>query len=77
MKAHLFRGSKQEIAERLIRITGEVREAIILEEEPADIAREAGPSDVERLFAEMTPFMVTSPEADDCRAAIYTRLAGE
>ena len=33
MKAHILRGSKQEIAESLIRITGDVREAIVFEED--------------------------------------------
>ncbi len=35
MKTHVLRGSKQEIVERLVRMTGEVREAIVFEEEPA------------------------------------------
>ena len=33
MTTHVLRGSKQEIAERLVRISGEVREAIVFEEE--------------------------------------------
>src|SRR5688572_24524168 len=33
MKTHILRGSKQEIAESLVRISGEVHEAIVFEEE--------------------------------------------
>ena len=35
MKTHVLTGSKQEIAESLARIGGEVREAIVFVEEPA------------------------------------------
>jgi hypothetical protein len=35
MKKHVFRGSKQEIAESIAKRSGEVREAIVLEEESA------------------------------------------
>ena len=35
MKLHILRGSKQEIAESLVRMSGEVREAIVFEEESA------------------------------------------
>jgi hypothetical protein len=38
MKTHVLKGSKQEIAEILIRISGEVREAIVFVEEPATAA---------------------------------------
>ena len=33
MKTHVLRGSKQEIADRLVRIGGEVCEAIVFEDE--------------------------------------------
>jgi len=70
MKAHVLRGSKQQIAESLVRITGEVCEAIVFEEEPAALA--PGPHNAEDIFAEMTPFMVFAQDVDDSRAAIYT-----
>ncbi len=34
MKTHVLKGSKQEIAEGLARISGEVREAIVFVDEP-------------------------------------------
>ena len=37
MKTHVLRGSKEEIAQNLVRISGEVREAIVFEEEPAAV----------------------------------------
>jgi hypothetical protein len=74
MKTHVLRGSKQEI-EGLARISGEVREAIVFEEEPASAPVPAtGGAD---LFAEMRPFMVDVPDVVDSRDAIYTRAEGE
>ena len=75
MIAHVLKGSKQEIAANLARINGEVREAIVFEEEPA--APGAGTLDTVDIFAEMRPFMVDVPDIDDSREATYTRLAGE
>ena len=76
MKAHLLRGSKQEIAANLARIAGEVREAIVFEEEPAPTPG-ARTHDAENIFAEMLPLMVDAPDVDDSREAVYTRTAGE
>ena len=76
MKTHVLRGSKQEIAENLVRITGEVREAIVFEDEPA--ATVAGVDDTEDIFAEMQPYEAQgNTYVDDSREAIYTRLEGE
>jgi hypothetical protein len=75
MKAHVLRGSKQEIVDSLVRISGEVREAIVFENEPAELA--ATPHETEDIFAEMGPFMVDAPQVDDSREAIYTRMDGE
>lgn len=75
MKTHVLRGSKQEIAESLVRISGEVREAIVFEEEPAALA--AAPHETEDVFAEMGPFMVDARHVDDSREAVYTRMDGE
>ena len=77
MKTHVLKGSKQEIAENLARIRGEVREAIVFEEEPAPAAPGAPTQDGEDIFAEMRPFMVDVQDVDDSREAIYTRLGGE
>jgi hypothetical protein len=73
MKMHVFRGSKQEIAESLVRLSGEVREVIVFEEDAA--LPVLGNSHLEDIFAEMRPFMVDVPDVDDSRAAIYTRPA--
>ena len=75
MKTHVLRGSKQEIAESLVRIGGEVCEAIVFDEEPATLA--AAPHETDDVFAEMGPFMVDAPHVDDSREAVYTRMDGE
>lgn len=74
MKAHVLRGSKQEIADDLVRISGEVREAIVFVEEPAGaVAAETAP-EAEDLFAEMQPLMVDVLDVDDSRESIYARM---
>ena len=77
MKAHVLKGSKQEIADRLVRIGGEVCEAIVFEEEPTPGRREPAACEPEDIFAEMAPFMVDVQNVDDSREAIYTRMEGE
>ena len=77
MKTHILKGSKQEIAESLVRISGDVREAIVFVEEPAPAAPEASTPDAEDIFAEMRPFMVDVQDVDDSREAIYSRMEGE
>lgn len=76
MKTHVLKGSKQEIAESLIRMSGEVREAIVFEEESPEVP-EAATQDAQKLFAEMDPFMVDASDVDDSRQAVYTRIEGE
>ena len=76
MKTHVLRGSKQEIVERLVQISGEVREAIVFEEEPAATPG-PGTNDKQDIFAEMRPFMVDVQDLDDSRQAIYTPMEGE
>ncbi len=56
MQAHVLRGPKQQIAENLARMPGEIREAIVFVEEPAPA--EAWMPDGEDIFAEMRPYMV-------------------
>jgi hypothetical protein len=75
MQAHVLRGTKQQIAENLARMPGEVREAIVFVEEP--ISAEAGVQDREDIFAEMRPYMVNVEDLDDSREAVYTRGQGE
>ena len=76
MKTHVLRGSKQEIVESLVRLSGEVREAIVFVEEPTPAAG-SGTPDTTDIFAEMRPFMVDATDMDDSRDAIYTRMEGE
>ena len=77
MKLHILRGSKQEIAESLVRMSGEVREAIVFEEESAKEPTAAAYGNIEDIFAEMGPFMVEVEDVDDSREGVYTRMAGE
>ena len=72
MTAHILTGSKQEIAEKVIQIPGNVREAIVFTDEPL-----LQPNPGEDIFAEMEAFVVAQPHADDSREAIYQRLEGE
>ena len=75
MQAHVLRGTKQQIAEDLARMPGEVREAIVFVDEPAPA--EARMPDREDIFAEMRPYMVNVEDLDDTREAVYTRGDGE
>ena len=77
MKTHVLKGSKQENAESLVRISGEVREAIVFVDEPAPAKPGASVHDAGDIFAEMVPFMVDVQDVDDSREAIYTRMEGE
>jgi hypothetical protein len=78
MKAHVLKGTKQEIAEALTQIRGEVREAIVFVDEAAAPAGEAATGDAEDIFAEMQPYIAQgNTDVDDSRDAIYTRLEGE
>jgi hypothetical protein len=74
MKARVVKGSKQEIAETVVRIDGEVREAIVFVEEPSDQTQAPSGEDI---FAEMEPYTVKVGGADYSREAIYMRMDGE
>lgn len=71
MKTHVLKGSKQEIAERLVRISGEVREAIVFEDEPTRSVTEGATSPTKDIFAEMAPFMVDTQDLDDSRSGLH------
>jgi len=75
MAARILKGTKQEIAESLARISGEVREAIVFVDEPA--APPECAIEPQDIFAEMRPYMVEARDIDDSREAIYTRMGGE
>lgn len=74
MKAQVLKGTKQDIADRIARMDGDVREAIVFVEEPSDSV--AGTT-AEDIFAEMEPYMVKVAGADYSRKAIYSRMEGE
>jgi hypothetical protein len=76
MKAHILRGTKEEIAESLSKISGDVREVIVLVDE-LDAVESASVVEPD-IFAEMGPYMVEgTDDVDDSREAIYTRMDGE
>ncbi len=73
MTAQVLQGSKQEIAEKIIQMPGEIREVIVVVEEPIPIP----PAPGEDIFAEMEPYMSNATDVDCSREAIYTRMEGE
>lgn len=75
MQAHVLKGTKQQIAENLAQMPGEVREAIIFVEEPTPA--EVRMPDREDIFAEMRPYMVSVEDLDDARETVYTRGESE
>jgi hypothetical protein len=83
MTARVLTGSKQEIAQKVANLQGEVREAIVFVEESTDLGSRGGEGggqgarDAEGIFAEMEPYMVQVGEVDDSREALYTRQEGE
>lgn len=79
MTVRVLTGSKQEIAQKVASLEGEVREAIVFVEESADLRSPGGEGapDAEDIFAEMEPYMVHVGDVDDSRQALYTRQEGE
>ncbi len=76
MTTRILTGSKQEIARQITDLQGEVRQAVVYIEEPADAPLPV-PATVEEMFAEMEPYMADVEKFDDSRAAIYERQEGE
>jgi hypothetical protein len=74
MSAYVLRGNKQEIADNLVRIPGNVHEAIVFVEETASASL---PPSADDIFAEMRQYMISGLEFDDSRDAVYTRMDGE
>jgi hypothetical protein len=74
MKVEILRGTKQQIAEEVVRIPGEVREAVVFVEESSDSMQELSGEDI---FAEMEPFMVSVGAVDYSRDSLYSRMEGE
>ena len=73
-------GSKEEIAQQVANLPGEVREVIVFVEEPRTKSMQPVADTVEDFFKEMEPYMVEVDDVDDVddsREGIYTRKPGE
>jgi hypothetical protein len=78
MTATILQGSKQEIADRIMQMPGDVREVIVVVEEPVPApALSASGDDFLADLAEMEPYMSDATYVDCSREAIYTRMEGE
>jgi hypothetical protein len=77
MTAHVFKGTKLEIAQQVANLEGDVREAIVFVEQPQVTSAQSVPATVEELFKEMEPYMVNVGNADYSREAIYSRKPSE
>ena len=87
MTVRVITGSKQQIAEQVSKLPGEVREAIVFIEDgsPAPLPTGTPPpagaaGSAEEFFAEMRPHMSSVGESvlvDDSRQAVYERQEGE
>lgn len=77
MTARVLTGSKEQIAQQVANLQGEVREAIVFVDEPIGAATQPVPVTAEDLFREMEPYMSNVGQVDDSREAIYTRAEGE
>jgi hypothetical protein len=70
-------GSKEEIAQQLANLPGDVREVIAFVQEPQTESKQPALETVEDIFKEMEPYMVEADDVDDSREGIYTRKPGE
>jgi hypothetical protein len=79
MTARVLTGSKQEIAQKVANLEGDVREAIVFVEESTHLRppNGDGAEDAADIFAEMAPYMVHVAGVDDSREALYTRQEDE
>ncbi|QDU29866.1 hypothetical protein ETAA8_49820 [Anatilimnocola aggregata] len=77
MNPVVLRGTKQEIAAKLIGMHGEVSEAIVFVGDSSFAPGTAAPLANEDMFAEMSSHMVKVDFVDDSRENIYTRQVGE
>ena len=77
MTVRVLTGSKQEIAQKVADLPGEVREVIAFVEEPQTESKQPVPQAVEDFFKEMEPYMVDVGDVDDSREGVYSRKPGE
>ena len=73
----MLTGSKQQIAQKVADLEGDVREAIAFIEEPVNLRSTGDANAAEDIFAEMEPYTVRVGDVDDSREALYTRWNGE
>jgi hypothetical protein len=76
MTARVLTGSKNEIAQAVASLEGEVREAIVFIAEPSNTSTPNATS-AKELFAEMEAYTVQVGSADYTRAGIYSRMPDE
>ncbi len=78
MTTRILTGSKQEIAEQLANLDGDVREAIVFIAEP-QVAKNATstPASDDDFFTELDALAANIDQFNDSREAIYTRLESE
>lgn len=77
MTARVLTGSKQQIAQQVAHLEGEVREAIVFIEEPIGATTQPLPQSAEELFKEMEPYTVQVADFDDSREGIYRHKVEE
>jgi len=74
MKVQVLKGSRQQIAQSVAEIPGQVRKVVVFVERHSDTgSSEAG----EDIFAEMEPFTVKAGDVDYSRDSPYSRQQGE
>jgi hypothetical protein len=74
MKPRVLTGSKREIADNVLNLPGEIREAIVFVEEPSEAVEGQSAEDI---FREIEAFSVRVGGADYSREALYSRTEGE
>ena len=74
MRTEVFTGTKAEIANSILRLHGEVREAIVVIDEPSSATP---PMSQDDFFAEMDSFTVKAGGADYSRESIYEHADDE
>ena len=79
MTARVLTGSKAQIAQQVANIEGDVRQVIVLIDEPLTANADAPvPATVEEMFGQMDKCMAHGAgHVDDSRAGTYTRQEGE
>jgi methylaspartate ammonia-lyase len=74
MKVQVLKGSKQQIAQSVAEIPGQVREVVVFVEDPSDTGSAEASDDI---FAEMESFTVKAGDVDYSRESLYARQEGE